>query len=202
MRIILAVALAALLPAAPSPAQPAKPRATPAPAAAPHPVSPAAAVAMLPETIAGWRRGAVTDFSPRPGGAGLGAAVEYRPEAGGAGVATVYVYDRGRTRLRDGADSPEVAEELDTALREIDTLGPVRHYRVESRRPATAPPGLRCEAMVMRFEGGVQADSLVCLGVARGRFLKLRLTLPARDAVAAERIAAELGAAMVAASRS
>ncbi|MFC7538686.1 hypothetical protein ACFQU2_03465 [Siccirubricoccus deserti] len=104
MRIILAVALAALLPAAPSPAQPAKPRATPAPAAAPHPVSPAAAVAMLPETIAGWRRGAVTDFSPRPGGAGLGAAVEYRPEAGGAGVATVYVYDRGRTRLRDGAD--------------------------------------------------------------------------------------------------
>jgi hypothetical protein len=202
MRILLAVALTALLPAAPSLAQPAKPRPAPAPVAAPSPVSPVAAVAMLPENIAGWHRGAVTDFTQRPGGADLGASVEYRPQAGGAGVATVYVYDHGRTGLRNGADSPEVAEELDTALREIDTLGPVRRYRVEARRPATGPLGLRCEAMVMAFDGGARADSLVCLGVVRDRFLKLRLTLPARDAAEAERTAAELGAVMVAASRS
>jgi hypothetical protein len=202
MRILPALALAALLPTAPTLAQPAKTRTSTAVVAAPPAPPPVAAVAILPESIAGWHRGAVTDFSQRPGGAGLGASVEYRPEAGGAGVATLYLYDRGRTGLRDGADSPEVAEEIDTALREIDTLGPIRRYRTEERRQVAGPLGLRCEAMALVFESGTRADSLVCIGVVRARFLKLRLTLPAMDTAAAERIATELGAVAVAASRS
>src|SRR4051812_7695361 len=66
------------------------------------PPSMADAAAALPAELAGWRRGAVTDFAQSPGGADLGAAVEYRPIIGGPGVATVYLYDRGRTGLPEG----------------------------------------------------------------------------------------------------
>jgi len=147
---------------------------------------PAADVAgMLPAELGAWRRGTVTEFESRPGGTGLGAAVEYRPSTGGAGVATVYLYDHGRTDLRDGIEAPVLEAELRGAVAEVEAIGPLRRYQV-TERPAPFDvaaegrrPGLRCQPLVLTFQGGTLADSYACLGVVGGRFLKLRMTLPA-----------------------
>ena len=61
-------------------------------------------------------------------------------------------------------------------------------------------PALRCEALGLAFEGGSRAESTLCLGVVRGRFLKLRMTLPlGPPGVAAQQVQA-LGQAVVAAA--
>ena len=159
------------------------------PAAAQGPKGPPPAavegLAALPAELAGWRRSAQTDFEQRPGGIGLGASVEYRPAAGGPGVATVYLYDRGRADLTDGAAGPDVAAEIRAAVAEVESLGPLRRYVVAARpaetdiRGAGGRPGLHCLPLVLALEGGRQADSFVCLGIAGGKFVKLRMTLAA-----------------------
>ena len=160
-------------------------------------------VASLPELAAGWRRGEVTDFEARPNGACLGAAAEYRPAAGGLGVATVYRYDRG---LEPAAAMASLEAELSQAVREVEILGPQRRYRVDGRLPAEPVPGpdgqpaLRCEALGLAFEGGNRAEGFLCLGVVRGRFLKLRITLPLGPPGAAAQAAQALGREVVAAA--
>lgn len=139
-------------------------------------------IAGLPAEASGWRRANITDFEARPNGAGLGAAAEYRPSLGGPGVATLYLYDRA---LPGGANAESLAAELTQAAREIEMLGPTRRYRVEARLPGpviTLPSGaeaMRCEEFILAFDGGPRSDSYLCLGLARGAFLKLRMTLPA-----------------------
>lgn len=137
--------------------------------------TPLVVVAGLPAQAGGFQRGELTDFETRPNGAGLGAAAEYRPPAAGGGVATVYVYDRG------GVATPEaIPAEMDGALKEVLGVAALRQYRVEGALPlAEAPPPLRCQALALAFEGGARADGFLCLGVVQGRFLKIRMTLPA-----------------------
>ena len=143
------------------------------------------AAAALPAELAGWRRVAVTDFTQRPGGAGLGAAVEYRPMVGGPGVATVYLYDRGITGPAEGAAAPDLAGELRTAVGEVEAVGSLRRFHVAGRGLETeipgagGRPGLRCTPLLLAYEGGNRSDSFVCLGVVGGHFLKLRMSLPA-----------------------
>lgn len=147
--------------------------------------SPMEAAAALPAEAAGFRRIEIADLEGRPNGAGLGAAVEYRPAAGGAGIATVYVYDRGRADLPEGAYSLALDQELDTALREVEALSEARGYRVAGSRPLAdvagpeGMPALRCLQLDLAFTRGPHADSFLCAGVLRGYFLKLRMTLPA-----------------------
>ena len=191
MRILLALPLLAM---------PGLAAAQPAPKL---PETPLQLVAALPEVAAGWRRGEVSDFEARPNGAGLGAAVEYRPAAGGPGVATVYRYDRG---LEPAVAAASLEAELSQAVREVEILGPQRRYRVEGRLPAEPVPGpdgapaLRCEALGLAFEGAGRAESFLCLGLVRARFLKLRMTLPlGAPGVAAQQVQA-LGQEVVAAA--
>ncbi len=147
-------------------------------------VGPAAALAsIMPMAAAGFTRVGFTDFAQHPGGAGLGVAVEYRPAEGGSGVATLYQY--GHNQPVEGPGSPPVQQELNAALADIRAVAPLRRYGVANAgetAPVTLPdgtPALRCVAMLLAYEGGVRAaDSLVCLGVVRGQFLKLRVTLP------------------------
>ena len=170
------------------------------------PQTPAEAVAALPGELGGWRRGSITDFEQRPNGAGLGAAAEYRPAAG-AGVATVYLYDRGIAALPDGTASPQVEAELAQAMKEVELLAAQRRYRVEGRLPAEpvrgpgGRPALACEAVTLAFEGGSRSDGFVCIGVLRGRFLKLRLSLPAGAPEAEAELLQALGREAVAAAR-
>lgn len=177
------------------------------PAAAQGPKGPvpmADLAAALPVEVAGWRRGAVTDFARQPGGAGLGAAVEYRPVIGGAGVATVYLYDRGTAALPEGVASEQVAGEIRTAVGEVEAVGPMRRFQVAGRGTETdipgagGRPGLRCEPLLLAFEGGNRADSYVCLGVVEGHFLKLRMTLPASAEALSGKVVTAFGEALLA----
>ena len=168
------------------------------------PASMVDAAAALPLELAGWQRGTVTDFAQRPGGAGLGAAVEYRPRPGGSGVATVYLYDRGQTGLPEGVASDAVAGEIRAAVAEVEAVGPMRRFQVAGRgaeteiRGAGGRPGLRCQPLVLAFEGGNRADSVVCLGVVTGHFLKLRMTLPATAEQLSGKVVAAFGEALLA----
>ena len=177
--------------------------AQPTPAAIKLPESPLQRIAALPELAAGWRRSDVTDFESRPKGGGLGAAAGYRPVAGGAGVATAYGYDRG---LEPAAAAASLEAELTQAVREVDLHGPHRRYRLEGHLPAEPVPGpdgrpaLRCEQLGMAFKGGHRAESFLCVGVVRGQFLKLRMTLPPGPPGAAAQQLQALGQEIVAAA--
>ncbi len=168
------------------------------------PVPMADAAAALPAELAGWRRGAVADFAQRPGGAGLGAAVEYRPLIGGSGVATVYLYDRGMAGLPEGVASEQVAGEIRAAVGEIEAVGPLRRFQVAGRGTELdipgpgGRPGLHCAPLLLAFEGGNRADSYVCLGVVGGRFLKLRMTLPATAEELSGKVLTGFGQALLA----
>ncbi|MCO6418629.1 hypothetical protein JYK14_21080 [Siccirubricoccus sp. KC 17139] len=192
---LLAALLLLALPATAQDARPARAAASTLPAA---PLAPAAALAGLPEQLAGWQRGTVTDFEARSGGAGLGAGVEYRPGPAQPGVATIYLYDRGRHGLLPDPAGPDIGAEMATALQEVDSLAGIRRYQVAERHPIPAPAGLRCETQTLVFEGGIRAESPVCLGVVRDRFLKLRLTLPASQPGAAEALAGQFADAALA----
>ncbi len=168
---------------APPAAPPMQPGAPPvsAPTAPPYPTLAAA----LPMQAAGFTRAGLTDFESRPGGQGLGAAAEYRPSEGGSGVATLYQYTRGIAALPEGTTSHLVEQEIQAALTEIRSVGPLRRYGLANLAEAPfipAPdgqPALRCMGMLLVYEGGSRAaDSFICVGVLHGRFLKLRLTLP------------------------
>ncbi len=174
-------------------------------AEAPPLPTPLAAIGALPAQLGGFGRGTVTDFEGRPNGQGLGAAAEYRPMAG-SGVATVYVYDRGQQGLVPGAETPAVQQELALAQREVDTLAGMRRYSVQARAamaPVTAPSGaaaMSCLHLVLAFEGGHPADSYICLGALRQRFLKLRVTLPLAAPGVNDAVVAGLGREVVAAA--
>lgn len=176
----------------------------PGAAAAQGPLAMAEAAAALPGEIAGWRRGAVTDFARQPGGAGRGAAVEYRPVVGGPGVATVYLYDRGLAGLSEDAASDQVASEIRTAVGEVEAVGPARRFQVAGRGTlleiagAGGRPGLRCAPLLLAFEGGNRADSYVCLGMVSGHFLKLRMTLPASAEAVSNQTVTGFGGALLA----
>ena len=168
--------------------------------------SAAETIGSLPPELAGWRRGETTDFSARAGGAGLGLAVEYRPP-GGPGIATVYAYDRGVPPQRDGLVAPVLEAEVATARRELGSLGTYRGYQVLGIGDgpviagADGRPALRCDAALLAFASGPQADAFTCLGVHRGRFLKLRLTLPAAKPGFSEAVLGGFAAALLAAAR-
>jgi hypothetical protein len=201
-RLALLLALCLVGPALAAPAR--KPRPEPPPQAT---GSAAETIASLPPLIGIWRRTQSTDFSARAEGAGLGVSVEYRPIAGGSGVVTVYAYDRGQAAMRNGIAAPEVATELATAQQEIATLAPYRAYQVTARGggpeiPAPdGKPALRCETTLLAFSAGPMAEAVTCVGVHDGRFLKLRMTMRAGVAGAAQQMALDFGRELLAVAR-
>jgi hypothetical protein len=146
--------------------------------------SPVEILKAMPGELAGFTRlGQLTDYEARPNGAGLGASINFLEPRTRATV-TVYVYARGRTDLMEGVGSPEVEQELDSSRQALERgiIGGVRTYTVSGRsRVADLPggsklPALRCDAYVLNFENDFTADSYICVGVLRGRFLKLHFT--------------------------
>lgn len=190
--------LLALLLLGAAPAAPAQPAKAPAPEAA-------APLQDWPASIGPWRRDSVTDYAARSGNPGFGVGANYLPEDRQGGAATFYLYHRNRRDLVDGADSDGVAGEIAEAMREIELLGPQRRYRLAARQtmaPVTGPsgkPAMRCEAMLLEFEGDGLRRSILCVGVAGGRFVKLRLTRPAAAPGDPEKLAHAFAREMLAA---
>ncbi len=141
-----------------------------------------AAAARLPEQAADFTRGSVVWHERER--AGLGVSVEYAGPARAA-VATVSLYDRAQGVVTEGPGAPRLAREFSDSVAEVVALAGTRtsQQMAEAGRSEVAVPGgppLSCA----RLEGtyGRQAvQTLVCLGSAAGRFLKVQVTAPTRQ---------------------
>lgn len=138
-----------------------------------------AAAARLPEQVATFTRGRTVFLEQeRPG---QGVAVEYAGPARAA-VATVSLYDRGQGAVADR--DPRLPQEFSAAVAEVVAVAGTRtsqqiaeRDRSELQVPGGAP--LSCARLEGTY-GRQEVRTLVCLGAAAGRFLKVQVTSPAR----------------------
>jgi hypothetical protein len=139
-----------------------------------------AAAARLPTSAASFARGnAVWHERER---AGLGVSVEYAAPSRAA-VATVSLYDRAQPPLVAG--DPRLAAEFSSAVSEVVAMAGTRTSQMiaERERSELAVPGgapLSCARLEGTY-GRQEVRTLVCLGAAAGRFLKVQVTSPARQ---------------------
>lgn len=137
------------------------------------------AAARLPAEVASFTRGrSVFLERERPG---QGVAVEYAGPARAA-VATVSLYDRGLGAIADR--DPRLAQEFSAAVAEVVAVAGTRTSQqiAERERSEIAVPGgapLSCARLEGTY-GRQEVRTLVCLGAAAGRFLKVQVTSPAR----------------------
>lgn len=144
-----------------------------------------AAAERLPSETVGFARGATFWLeAERPG---QGAAVEYAGPSRAA-VATVSLYDRGQGPVSDR--DPRLAGEFSKVLAEALALAGTRTSQrlAERGRVALDAPGgapLSCARLEGTY-GRQHVRTLVCLGAAAGRFLKVQVTTPQRQVVAVD----------------
>lgn len=141
-----------------------------------------AAAARLPANAAGFARGSTTWHERER--AGMGVSVEYAGPSRAA-VATVSLYDRAQGAVPDAPGNPRVAQEFSAAVAEVVALAGTRTSQqiAESERAEVAVPGgapLSCARLEGTY-GRQPVRTLVCLGPAAGRFLKVQVTAPARQ---------------------
>jgi len=135
------------------------------------------AAARLPASVAGFDRGGTTwDERERPG---LGVSVDYAGPARAA-VATVTLYDRG-----SGAVEPRLPAEFSSAVGDVVAAAGTRtsqQIAERERREVPVPGGapLSCSLLEGTY-GRQEVRTLLCLGSAAGRFLKVQVTSPARQ---------------------
>jgi hypothetical protein len=154
-------------------------------AAGAQPAAAIAAVQALPAEAAGFRRnGAPTDFDTQPGsaGRGLGAGQRYTPADGTRSVATIFLYDLGQARAPEGAASPEVRQQLRSAVSDVEAR--LRSGALRSLDPGgslalngtNGQPRILCEMGRAVQQDGAPTGEAVCLTIHQGRFAKLRYT--------------------------
>lgn len=141
-----------------------------------------AAADRLPASVAGFTRRDLT-WHERDR-AGLGVAVDYDGPARSA-VATVSLYDRGLASVPDDANAGALREEFTAAVGEAVAMAGTRTSQriAEGERSDIAIPDqepMRC-AQLRGTYGRQEVQTLVCLGSAAGRFLKVLVTSPARQ---------------------
>jgi hypothetical protein len=112
---------------------------------------------------------------------GQGVAVEYAGPSRAA-VATVSLYDRGQGPIAD-RDS-RLAGEFSAAIAEVVVMAGTRTSQqiAERERNEVPVPGgapLSCARLEGTY-GRQDVRTLVCVGSAAGRFLKIQVTSPAR----------------------
>ena len=171
MRLVLPLALAAL--AACAPAAPLLPAGAP---------TLEAAAARLPASVAGFTRGDTAWLEREQ--PGMGVTVDYAGP-GRAAVATVSLYDRAGGAVPDDPASPRLRGEFDAAVTDVLATadGRTAQRMAESGRTEVAVPGgapLACSRLDGLY-GRQEVRTLVCLGPAAGRFLKVQVTAPARQ---------------------
>jgi hypothetical protein len=121
----------------------------------------------LPAEVAGFTRGGtVWHEADRPG---FGVTVDYAGPARAA-VATVSLYDRG--------------EALDAAVAEVIQLAGTRTAQTISERERSAMPvpgssPLACSRLEGTY-GRQEVRTLLCIGAAGGRMVKVQVTAPLR----------------------
>ena len=132
---------------------------------------------MFPEEVAGFSRGARTDYESRA--PGFGYSVTY---TNGRMKADVYVYGRSDEVIPDGPGSEAVAVQVAQASREIRTAVERGFYRDSTDLGAVQLGGARapaCRSFRIEHAALGPVQSLLCVTGLRGRYVKFRLSGPA-----------------------
>lgn len=136
----------------------------------------------LPLEIASFRRGHTTCYEMQS--PGLGYSVAYNDALNGR-IATIYVYDFGMTDIPACLTHPEVIEQFERSLSDVMGSDEALARRSELRHrfsmgDPTSGKGF-LGAILSLADEDRESMSSVFLTIIDGRFVKLRLTVPAND---------------------
>lgn len=157
------------------------------------------AASRLPERVADFSRGE-TIWHERER-AGFGVAVDYAGPARSA-VSTVSLYDRGERLVPSDIASATIQREFALAVQDALAVADQRTSQAmnEGVRSVLAVPGqapLQCIELRGTY-GRAPVQTLLCLGEAAGRFLKVQVTSPARQVRPVEPLPFVVGVAQAA----
>ena len=130
----------------------------------------------LSERDRGRQRISFRDYrSIRPG---LGYSAGYQQ---GNLIGTVYIYDDGKQSIPDDPQSPLVKAQLEQSRRDVLGLRQGVRVKVDVKEDFTIEDAggrtrLICTAFAITGEDGRARDSFSCLGVAKSKFLKFRIS--------------------------
>ena len=133
----------------------------------------------FPPEIGGASRLSVRAYEPD--NPGLGYSAGYRH--GGEATSTVYVYDNRVPSIPDDLKSPVVRSQFEQAKADVGRV-PQMSLSIKAKntftiRDSSKRERLVCSAYVMtRQPGSSVFDTFVCLGVFKGKFFKVRTTMP------------------------
>lgn len=140
------------------------------------------AASRLPQSVADFTRGdTLWHERERPG---YGVAVDYAGPARSA-VSTVSLYDRGEPRVPSDIASVAIQREFALAVQDVLALADRRTSQAitDGERSVLPVPGqapLQCIEMRGTY-GRAEVRTLLCVGEAAGRYLKVQLTTPVRQ---------------------
>lgn len=142
----------------------------------------ARAVAGLPAETAGFARGGVADLERRHPGRGI--SVDYAT-ASRTAAATVAIYDLGQRGIPADPDSVAQRAEFDASVGELTSLPPERtgrRFTEAGRFRLTVPggPAFSC-ADLDGMLGRNPVRQTICVGGARGNFVKVQVTTISRN---------------------
>jgi hypothetical protein len=128
--------------------------------------------------LAGFTAAYVCDYEGKV--PGLGKSIAY--SGGQTGEATLYVYDKQQNNIPDGPESQEVYDEFQIAIRDVFYLAERNGHSLKlleiyvTGSPAVGAQFLCAELQLLDERG----EHLTCVYMtgAKGRYLKLRMTLP------------------------
>ncbi|WP_439595977.1 hypothetical protein [Falsiroseomonas sp.] len=136
----------------------------------------------LPAEVGAFTRGETTWHErDRPG---FGVAVDYAGPARSA-VSTVSLYDRGEAMVPQEVSSAAIQREFNAAVQDALAVADQRTSQriTEGVRSEIAVPGqaaLQCVDLRGTY-GRAQVQTLLCVGGAAGRYLKVQVTSPVRQ---------------------
>jgi hypothetical protein len=141
----------------------------------------------LPATAAGFARGGQADLERRYPGRGV--SVDYATADRGA-AATVALYDLGQRSVPAEPDSAAQRAEFEAAVRELTSLPPERTGRRFTERgrfrlPVAGGPAFSCAELDGEL-GRNAVRQTICVGGAQGRFVKVQVTMVAREPLPAD----------------
>lgn len=130
----------------------------------------------FPEEIAGAQRFSIRDYeSSQPG---LGYSAGYSQ---GNLTGTVYIYDDGKQSIPDDPQSPLVKAQLEQSRSDVLGLWHGVGVKVDVKEDFTIEDAhgrtrLICTAFAITGDDGRPRETFSCLGVAKNKFLKFRIS--------------------------
>ena len=139
----------------------------------------------FPPEIGGAQRINVRAYEPGTPGAGYSAGYRH-----GEATSTVYIYDDGVASIPDNLDSAVVRDQFKQAKGAMGAAQAgisVREANTFTIHDAGKRARLICSAYVLVRQASPGAfDTFLCLGVYKGKFFKVRTTMPQRADAEAE----------------